>query len=345
MKLSPVRLIAALCCLLLAGQGIMAQEVTAPLPPPDVGTTTPSPPVKGAIVPTATPSPKTPASGGLKLPFFGAKPAEEKPAAAPKAPAAESPAAVSKTPAAESPAAAPKTPAAGSPAAAPKVPAEEKPAATPKAPAAAQSGSAARTSGAAGANPAASSWEKKGAYAGFQLGMSLPSHEVHNMGSLNIDEDNFDSSTSFQLGLLLGYHFGKLGVQLEAQLAFDEVKYEGFDDNGKVTGTSLLIPLIFKYDLNSGPFVFQPLIGLYYNGALGKLNADFDSGSGSAAWANAPIGGMFGAAFGWKSKKGMLFVDARAAIDMGSSVYAGNGEQHYLWWKSAFILSLGYEFN
>jgi hypothetical protein len=66
---------------------------------------------------------------------------------------------------------------------------------------------------------------------------------------------------------------------------------------------------------------------------------------GDTPYANPPLGLMVGSDFGWVFKRGMLFLDARFAFDLGKTVYAVNGSEVELWRKTAFTLSLGYQFN
>jgi hypothetical protein len=151
-----------------------------------------------------------------------------------------------------------------------------------------------------------------------------------------------------EFGAFLGWHLAKLGIQIEALIAFDS----GIKDQIRFEGSSLLLPIIGKYDINIKSFVIQPLIGPYFNIALGDMHGTYQgwgsyggSDDGDTPYANPPLGIMVGSDFGWVFKRGMLFLDARFAFDLGKTVYAVKGSEVELWRKTAFTLSLGYQFN
>jgi hypothetical protein len=168
--------------------------------------------------------------------------------------------------------------------------------------------------------------------------MSFPTYTGISGSTLFYGEDP-DATIAPVFGAFLGLHLGKLGVQVEAMLDFDwATDYWGRD----ISGLSLFVPLIVKYDIRLGDFSIQPLAGAYYNIALGDIKINDDS----VPSANPPIGIMAGSAFGWNFRKGLLFLDARFAWNLGKTVVSyGYGDSQSLWHKSAFILALGYEFN
>jgi hypothetical protein len=149
------------------------------------------------------------------------------------------------------------------------------------------------------------------------------------------------------LGGFLGWHLAKFGIQLEALMAFDGAR----KNQTRLEAMSLLLPIIAKYDINIKSFVIQPLVGAYFNIALGDMYGSYQgSGSysprdGHTSYANPPLGIMVGGDFGWVFKRGMLFLDARFAFDLGKTVIAVDGNEEELWRKTALTLSLGYQFN
>jgi hypothetical protein len=148
-------------------------------------------------------------------------------------------------------------------------------------------------------------------------------------------------------GGFLGWHLAKFGIQIEALAAFDEA----YTKQTNFEGVSLLLPIIGKYDINIKSFVIQPLAGVYFNIALGDMSGKYKGDgvyknrSGNTSYANPPLGIMVGCDFGWVFKKGMIFLDTRFAFDLGKTVIAVNGSEEELWRKTAYTLSLGYQFN
>jgi hypothetical protein len=110
-----------------------------------------------------------------------------------------------------------------------------------------------------------------------------------------------------------------------------------------ITGTSLLLPFIFKVDFHLGPVVLQPLAGLYLNFALGDLKESGGRYDTEEPYANPLFGLMLGGSFGITLGRGILFLDTRYAMDLGRTV-AGSGPKT-IWRRSAFMFNLGYQFS
>jgi hypothetical protein len=150
-----------------------------------------------------------------------------------------------------------------------------------------------------------------------------------------------------EFGGFLGWHLAKFGIQIETLVAFDEA----YTKQTRFESVSLLLPIIGKYDINIKSFVIQPLVGVYFNIALGDMygkykgDGTYHNKDGNTSYANPPLGIMVGSDFGWVFKRGMIFLDARFAFDLGKTVIAANGREEELWRKTAFTLSLGYQFN
>jgi hypothetical protein len=184
-------------------------------------------------------------------------------------------------------------------------------------------------------------------YGGFTAGMSVPWYKAGD------DLDDAVGSTPMPtFGGFLGWHIARFGLQIEALISFDRAEIginEGTSTSTiNLEGTSMLLPIVIKYDIPVKSFVIQPLIGMYFNVALGEMEGEFKTGGdgdGKTPYGNPPLGLLFGGDFGWKLKKGMLFLDARLAFDLGNTVISWDGDDETLWRKSAFTVSLGYQFN
>jgi hypothetical protein len=148
-------------------------------------------------------------------------------------------------------------------------------------------------------------------------------------------------------GVFVGYDFGLFTGQVELRIG---------NDNGNITaeyaGTGgyasfdffqmrLQIPLIAKVDLHLGPFVLQPLAGIYLNFVLYEEfspSSYFDDGSGD--YTTPLLGGIVGATLGFRLGRGFLFTEARYMTDFG-----GVKEDDRRWYHSAAALfSLGYQY-
>jgi hypothetical protein len=280
----------------------MAQEITAPPPPPKEGTAPPPPP-GGTTAPPPAPGIQPPAAN---VPRVRQPDRQEIFPAAPKDVSAKKRS--SKDTATQG--------------------------ATGRQQAAGQTQPEARSQAAASTSSGAS--RKRGLYGGLTAGISFPTYD-------SADSDGIKP----EFGGFIGWHLAKLGIQIEALAAFDKAYTKQTD----FESVSLLLPIIGKYDIAVKSFVIQPLVGAYFNIALGDMDGRY-KGSGTyhnkdghTSYANPPLGIMVGSDFGWALKKGMIFLDARFAFDLGKTVIAVNGSEEELWRKTAFTLSLGYQFN
>jgi hypothetical protein len=144
-------------------------------------------------------------------------------------------------------------------------------------------------------------------------------------------------------GLFLGLDFGPLIGEIGTVLSFDRAKvyysgyYDGYYDGRSARAVALHVPLLVKMDFHLGPVVLQPLLGPYFNFALGDLRID----SARDPYANPLFGLVFGGLAGLNLGRGILFIDGRYEMDLGRTV-AGN-DPITIWSRSAFILSLGYQ--
>jgi hypothetical protein len=142
--------------------------------------------------------------------------------------------------------------------------------------------------------------------------------------------------------------FGRLIGQVEVLLMNEIIRmhyplpYDG-TTGIDITGTSLLVPFVFKADFHLGPVVLQPLAGLYLNVAIGTLEESGHNFDAEDSYANPLFGLMLGGSFGITLGRGLLFLDTRYAMDLGRTV-AGS-DSVTIWRRSALMFNLGYQFS
>jgi hypothetical protein len=176
-------------------------------------------------------------------------------------------------------------------------------------------------------------------------GLSLPNYNIDGTDAEDINGVSVRGMPGGNAGLLLGMDFGLLVAEADLLLFVDNARMyferpNGYDEWFDITGLALHIPLLLKADFHLGPVVLQPLLGPYFNLALGDLQTGGDRG-GNDPYANPPIGMVFGGLAGLNLGRGILFLDSRYEMDLGKTV-AGN-EPVTLWRRSAFLLNLGYQ--
>jgi hypothetical protein len=175
-------------------------------------------------------------------------------------------------------------------------------------------------------------------------GMAFPGYDINDTDWQNYG-GGIDGDSSFNGGFFFGMDFGlfagEAGLFFTGDNAGTSVQ-DSYGDSEKsaMTGTALHIPLLVKMDFHLGPVVLQPLLGPYFNIALGDMET---SGylSGDEPYANPPFGLVFGGLVGLALGRGILFMDSRYEIDLGRTV-AGNNAMT-VWRRSAFTLNFGYE--
>jgi hypothetical protein len=297
---------AMLCCLLLfAGLNAAAQQITTPLPAPDR---------EKSIIPDVPETKvQAPAQSGRS------EPQAEVPAAAPAtaAPAASAPPATA--------------------------PAADRNTGT--------SGSASRTA-AGPAAPAPAEIPSKGWFWGTMLGMKATWFDNARIDGNDVTRGNMSGGyggrvgggEGFEGGLLLGYDFGLLALQVEFLMSSESMKtemhyYESSgtyswyraDSETHLSGVNFQIPLMLKLDLHWKRLMFQPQVGLYFNFGSDmnyeggySYSLPYNNGSGQEegqADVDPPLlGAMFGGAFGVRIGRGYLFLDVRYALDFGKTV-------------------------
>jgi hypothetical protein len=214
-----------------------------------------------------------------------------------------------------------------------------------QAPAAEQAGAPAETEPA----PKTSRWPwslpRTGPYVGLMAGLNLPNYNIDDTDLNSVGNYSVKSVPGGDVGLLVGMDFGLLMAEAELFLSFDNAQmridnFYGDNERFSIFGMALHIPVLFKMDFHLGPVVLQPLLGPYFNIALGDLYTGGDNG-GEDPYANPPVGLVFGGLAGLNLGRGILFIDGRYEIDLGKTV-AGN-DPKTLWRRSAFLLNLGYQ--
>jgi hypothetical protein len=177
-------------------------------------------------------------------------------------------------------------------------------------------------------------------------GLNFPDYETGGTEWDDLGGGSVDGSLGGTFGLLLGMDFGLLIGEAEVLLSFDNAYTEIQTSNYggwkmiRMNGIALHIPLLAKMDFHLGPVVFQPLLGPYFNIALGDLSMSGD-GDANDPYANPLFGLVFGGLAGLNLGRGILFLDGRYEMDLGRTV-AGN-DPITIWKRSALVLSLGYQ--
>jgi hypothetical protein len=180
-------------------------------------------------------------------------------------------------------------------------------------------------------------------------GIAFPIYNIDDTGGKNYWGDMMNTAGAvFNGGLFFGMDFGLLAGEAGFFFTGDHAEayvrsgYGYYDYGGWVsmTGVSLHIPLLVKMDFHLGPVVLQPLVGPYFNIALGDLHSE-GYGYGDDPYANPPFGLVFGGLAGINLGRGILFIDGRYEIDLGKTVVGKNSMT--IWRRSAFMLNLGYQ--
>jgi hypothetical protein len=181
----------------------------------------------------------------------------------------------------------------------------------------------------------------QGLFLGAIAGLRAPNYNTDNTDWKTV---NIEGKSTANGGLFIGMDLGSLILQAEVLLGGDSAAIENMPatmEIDDISGFSLLIPLIFKWNFHLGPLVLQPLAGPYLNFALGNLKIGGRMG-GEEPYANPPLGFMFGGDVGFPLWQGLVFLDLRFAVDFGKTA-AGNNPMT-AWTRSAFMLNLGYQF-
>jgi hypothetical protein len=174
-------------------------------------------------------------------------------------------------------------------------------------------------------------------------GMAFPSYDINDTDWKNYG-DGMDGGVSFNGGLFFGMDFGRFAGEAGLFFTGDNAKTYlqdsyGYRREAEMIGTAIHIPLLVKMDFHLGPVVLQPLLGPYFNIALGDMETTGYL-TGNEPYANPPFGVVFGSLVGLTLGRGIIFMDGRYEIDLGRTV-AGN-DPMTIWSRSAFTLNFGY---
>jgi hypothetical protein len=184
----------------------------------------------------------------------------------------------------------------------------------------------------------------KGWYIGAMAGAA---YHFYDTDDTDVSGTDVDGIGSFNGGLYFGIDTGLVTGEIELLIVQENASAEIYNGYGyeevQFSGTSLLIPLIFKLDFHLGPVVLQPLFGFYLNFALEDLKEEMHDGSTyHDPYANPLFGLMFGGTLGIKAGRGIIFLDTRYAMDLGKTK-AGN-DPRTIFKRSGVMLNLGYQF-
>jgi hypothetical protein len=176
-------------------------------------------------------------------------------------------------------------------------------------------------------------------------GLAVPEYDINDTDWEDYGGSGINGYTTFNGGLFLGIDFGLFAGEAGFFFTGDSAETSFQNSYGSrewsdMTGAALHIPLLVKMDFHLGPVVLQPLLGPYFNIALGPLHTSGFQ-TGDDPYANPPVGLVFGGLAGLNLGRGILFIDGRYEIDLGRTV-AGN-DSITIWRRSAFMLNLGYQ--
>jgi hypothetical protein len=184
-------------------------------------------------------------------------------------------------------------------------------------------------------------------FLGLRLGYS--SHFYKFPKDSMIEKNNMGAS--FEAALQVSFHpWHHFGFQGEFVFATENASYRNFESDGgagsdvilqkeQYKSKSLLIPLLFKGIIPFGPFVAEPLVGLYFTFPLGTMTTP--TGKTSVKY-SVPLGFTLGADLGMYLGPGILFLDFRFSGDFGK-VVRPNGTEIYK--RNMLSISLGYKFG
>ncbi|MDR0388218.1 MAG: hypothetical protein LBH57_09315 [Treponema sp.] len=189
------------------------------------------------------------------------------------------------------------------------------------------------------------SWKNKWFYLGLRAGFSprfytLSGDYSRSGSSIRIPAFTFDAGLRGEIQLFPRLEEGKtfsVGLQTGLDFTYDTADFVYYDSSaGELTrsniGTaSLSVPVLAKFNIKPGQFVFGPYGGVYFTQPLSRYKLSL------------PLGYTAGFNLGYKiGATGALFFDFRFSGDIGKTIIPDNDIAYN---RYLIILSMGFEWG
>jgi hypothetical protein len=184
-------------------------------------------------------------------------------------------------------------------------------------------------------------WKNKWLYFGLRGGGSLRTYTLNE----DIPAEIPDKGFTFEGAAQLSFQFTSfLALQAEGIFTRDTVKYQGTEGyEASLTSLSVMLPLALKFTFRPGPVLIAPFGGAYFNLPVGDMAFESNDGKESYSFSQS-IGVMGGLDLGLKLGPGVLFLDARLAMDLGDTSVSDSGGTLQIYKREPMLsVSMGYE--
>ncbi|MDR1099609.1 MAG: PorT family protein [Treponema sp.] len=175
------------------------------------------------------------------------------------------------------------------------------------------------------------SWKNKWLYAGVRAGFSP---RFYTISGENIPVFAFDAGLRAEAQLFPRVEAGRtfsFGLQTGLDFTFDSVDFSYNGGIGTMSTPSLSMPLVAKFNLKPGQFVFGPYGGFYFTHPLSDYKIDI------------PFGYTLGFNIGYKiGATGALFFDFHFSGDIGKTTIP---EYNVSYNRYLFTLAMGFEWG
>ncbi|MDR1316741.1 MAG: hypothetical protein LBK13_07695 [Spirochaetales bacterium] len=193
------------------------------------------------------------------------------------------------------------------------------------------------------------SWKRKWLYFGARGGFSYRHYQM--------SKDDFDPETTetesgfpYEIAAHLALQFSPLlALQVEGIYTYDTVEYSGISGppsgsfRASFDSSSIMIPVLLKIQGRPDIFKFSLFAGGYYVYHRDKMKYEI-GGSRAEYDYKVPFGFVGGIDAGFKVGPGVLFLDARFAIDAGkTSIQDSGGKSLALYDRMMGSFTVGYE--
>jgi TolB-like protein len=192
-------------------------------------------------------------------------------------------------------------------------------------------------------------WKKKWLYFGVRGGFS---YRYYQMSKDDFDPEitEAEAGLPYELAGHIALQFSPLlALQVEGIYTYDTVDYSGVtgppSQNFKASfdSTSIMVPVLLKLQGRPDIFKLSLFVGGYYVYRRGKMTYEI-SGNKTEYDYEVPFGFVAGLDMGCKIGPGVLFLDARFAIDAGkTSIKDLTGNTLALYQRMMGSFSVGYE--
>ncbi|MDR2741345.1 MAG: hypothetical protein LBB98_04235 [Treponema sp.] len=189
------------------------------------------------------------------------------------------------------------------------------------------------------------SWKNKWLYMGLRAGFSPRFYTVsgdysRDGSKLRMPGFTFDAGLRGEIQIFPRLEQGKtfsFGLQTGVDFTYDSIDFTYYDrstsliNRSKINTASVSVPLLAKFNIKPGQFVFGPYGGVYFTQPLSRYKI------------TPPIGYTGGFNLGYKiGATGALFFDFRFSGDIGKTVISENDIPYN---RYVFTLSMGFEWG